>query len=79
VLANELQMKYMPVLTVRLSEEEKRILARRSKRAGMKRASFVRRLIREQPYGTAADLLVDMESQWGNERLRVHSRRSTHR
>jgi hypothetical protein len=64
-------MYVMPVLTVRLTDEEKRILARRSRKAGLKRATFVRRLIREQPYDTAADLLADIEAQWGNEQLRV--------
>ena len=61
----------MPVLTVRLTDDEKRILARRSRKAGLKRATFVRQLIREQPYGTGADLLADMEAQWGNEHLRI--------
>lgn len=61
----------MPVLTVRLSDEEKKILARRSRQAGMKRATFVRQLIREQPYTTATDLLKDLEKHWGNEQLRV--------
>jgi hypothetical protein len=61
----------MPVLTIRLTEEERRILERRSRKAGLKRATFVRQLIREQPYGTAADVLLDMEKHWGDERLRV--------
>ena len=61
----------MPVLTVRLTDEEKRILARRSRKAGLKRATFVRQLIREQPYETATELLADLESHWGNEQLRV--------
>lgn len=68
---DELQLYVMSVLTVRLSEEEKKILARRSRQAGMKRSTFVRQLIREQPYTTAADLLDDVEKQWGNEQLRV--------
>ena len=50
-------MKYMPILTVRLTEEEQQILARRSRRAGVKRATFVRQLIRDQPYTTAAEVL----------------------
>ena len=45
----------MPVLTVRLTEEETRILGRRSRKAGVKKATFVRQLIRDQPYVTAAD------------------------
>jgi hypothetical protein len=67
-------MNYMSVLTVRLTEEEERILARRSLEAGLKRATFVRKLIREQPYETAANLLADMEKHWGDERLRVRRR-----
>ena len=49
----------MAILTVRLTEEEERLLERRSRRAGMKKASFVRKLIREQPLETAADVLAD--------------------
>jgi hypothetical protein len=64
----------MPVLTVRLTEEEKRILERRSRKAGVRRATFVRQLIREQPYVTAADVLVDMEKHRGDRRLRVARR-----
>ena len=64
-------MYYMSILTVRLTEEEGRILERRSRKAGVRRATFVRQLIREQPYGTGADVLVDMEKHWGDERLRV--------
>jgi hypothetical protein len=61
----------MPVLTVRLTDEEARILARRSHKAGVKRATFVRQLIREQPYVTAADVLDDMRKHWGDEHLRI--------
>jgi hypothetical protein len=68
---NELQLYAMPVLTVRLSDEEKKILTRRSRQAGMKRATFVRQLIRAQPYATATDLLEDLQKEWGNEQLRV--------
>jgi len=68
-------MKYMSVLTVRLTEEEEEILAQRSLEAGLKRATFVRKLIREQPYRTAADVLADMKKHWGDERLRVRKRR----
>jgi hypothetical protein len=61
----------MPVLTIRLTDEEARILAQRSRRAGMKKATLVRRLIREQPYVTAADVLADMERFRGDKRLRT--------
>lgn len=61
----------MPVLTIRLTEEEKQILAQRSRKAGVKKATLVRQLIREQPYVTAADVLADMENFHGDERLRI--------
>ena len=61
----------MPVLTIRLTDEETRILAQRSRKAGVKKATLVRQLIREQPYVTASDVLADMERFRGDERLRV--------
>ena len=67
-------MTYMSVLTVRLTEEETRILHRRSLKAGVKKATFGRQLIRDQPYVTAADVLPDMEKHWGDKRLRVRSK-----
>jgi hypothetical protein len=64
----------MGILTVRLNEEEERLLASRSKRAGMKKASFVRKLIREQPFETAADVLSDLQTRLGDTRLRIARR-----
>ena len=64
----------MAILTVRLTEEEERLLTRRSRRAGMKKASFVRKLIREQPFETGADVLTDALKRMGDERLRVGRR-----
>jgi hypothetical protein len=61
----------MAILTVRLTDEEEKLLARRSRSAGMKRASFVRKLIREQPFDTAADVLTDAAKRMGDVRLRV--------
>jgi len=65
----------MPVLTIRLSEDEERTLGRRARQAGLKRSTFVRKLIREEPYETAADVLADMERFRGDTRLRVRRRR----
>ena len=62
------------ILTVRLTAEEKRILAQRSRRAGMKKATFVRQLIRETPFETASDVLGDLKPHLGDERLRVAQR-----
>ncbi|HLY53880.1 MAG TPA: hypothetical protein VKQ31_12760 [Steroidobacteraceae bacterium] len=64
----------MAILTVRLTEDEERLLERRSRRAGMKKASFVRKLIREQPLETAADVLADTARRMGDTRLRVARR-----
>ena len=69
-----LQKSYMPVLTIRLTDEEKRILTQRSRKAGVKKATLVRQLIRDQPYVTAADVLADMEWFRGDRRLRVRGK-----
>ncbi len=61
----------MGILTVRLSEEEEQLLKRRSRRAGMKKASYVRKLIREEPFETAADVLADASQRIGDSRLRI--------
>jgi hypothetical protein len=63
------------ILTVRLTEEEQRLLARRSKRAGMKKATFVRKLIRDEEIVTGADALAWSEKHWGDERLRITPRK----
>ena len=63
------------VLTVRLSKEEQGILAKRSKRAGMKKATFVRKLIRDEEIVTGADLLAWARQHAGNERLRISLRK----
>jgi len=39
------------ILTVRITKEKQRIPAKRSKRAGMKKATFVRKLIRDEAIG----------------------------
>lgn len=61
----------MGILTVRLTDEEERLLQRRSRRAGMKKATYVRLLIREEPFLTGADVLADAKKRMGDERLRV--------
>ena len=62
------------ILTVRLTAEEKRLLAMRSRRAGLKKATFVRQLIREMPIETASDVLRDLEPHLGDGRLRLTRR-----
>jgi len=60
------------VLTVRLTREEQGILAKRSKRAGMKKATFVRKLIRDEEILTGADALAWSERNWGDASLRIN-------
>jgi hypothetical protein len=64
----------MAILTVRLTADEEKILAKRSRSAGMKKATYVRQLIRESPFMTAADVLEDMPHRVGDPRLRVKRR-----
>ena len=64
-------MRTMGILTVRLTDEEERLLEKRSKSAGMKKATFVRQLIREQPFVTGADVLADAAQRMGDVRMRV--------
>lgn len=63
------------ILTVRLTKEEQGILAKRSKRAGMKKATFVRKLIRDEEIITGADALAVSERHWGDTSLRVNRRK----
>jgi hypothetical protein len=74
------QMTYirhtMPsILTVRLTKEEEATLAKRSKQAGMKKATFVRSLIREEEIVTGADALAWSERHAGDQRLRIIPRK----
>lgn len=69
-------MSYMSsILTVRLTKEEQGILARRSKRAGMKKATFVRKLIRDEEIVTGSDLASWADRHAGDERLRITPRK----
>lgn len=61
----------MRILTVRLTEEEELVLARRSREAGMKKATYVRQLIREQTFVRASDVLFDAAQRMGDSRLRI--------
>jgi hypothetical protein len=65
----------MGILTVRLSDDEERLLARRARAARLKRATYVRMLIREEPFVSAADVLADAAGRMGDVRLRVRRRR----
>ena len=64
----------MRILTVRLSDEEERSLARRSRDAGMKPTTYLRQLIRDEPFVTGADVLADARKRMGDVRLRVRKR-----
>ena len=61
----------MAILTVRLTADEERLLSKRSRGAGMKKATFVRQLIREEPFVTGADVVKDAQRRMGDLRLQV--------
>jgi len=61
----------MAILTVRLTAEEERLLIKRSRSAGMKKATYVRQLIRDEPFVTGADVLADAAKRMGDSRLRI--------
>jgi hypothetical protein len=61
----------MAILTVRLTADEERLLTKRSRGAGMKKATFVRLLIREEPFISGADVVSDAERRMGDVRLRI--------
>jgi hypothetical protein len=61
----------MAILTVRLTADEERLLTKRSRGAGMKKAAFVKQLIREESLVTAADVAKDAEHRMGDARLRI--------
>ena len=65
----------MPVLTVRISEEEKALLAKRSKQEGITAGALIRRMLNDAPFITAGDVLDDMERRLGDKRLRVRRRK----
>jgi hypothetical protein len=65
----------MGILTVRLNDDEERALARRARAARLKRATYVRMLIREEPFVSASDVLIDAAKRMGDSRLRVKAPR----
>lgn len=65
----------MPILTVRLSPDEEAILKQRAKNAGVKKATFVRQLIREEQILTMADLGAWAARHEGDRRFRIRVRK----
>lgn len=65
----------MPILTVRLSTAEEKTLLRRARLAKKKKATFVRELIRDEPFTTGADLLKFAEAHMGDIRFRISPRK----
>lgn len=51
----------MSVISIRISENEKAILARRAKEAGISSGALVRQLLNAAPLATAGELLAEME------------------
>lgn len=56
----------MAILTVRLTADEERLLTKRSRGVGMKKATFVRQLIRGELFVTGADVIKDAERRMGD-------------
>jgi hypothetical protein len=65
----------MPVLTVRVSEEEKALLEERAKRAGVSAGALVRQMLHEAPFTTAEELLEEATRRLGDKALRIRRRR----
>jgi len=65
----------MPVLTVRISDKEKKLLARRAGKAGVSSGALVRQMLREAPLVSAAELLDEMNRRLGDAKLRIRRRR----
>jgi len=61
------------MLTIRLSDDEDRVLGRRARAADLKRATLVRMLIREKSFVSGVDVLVDAARRSENPRLRVRA------
>jgi hypothetical protein len=64
-----------PPSSLSLTEDEERVLTRRARQARLKRATYVRMLIREEPFAIAADVLADVARRMGRTRLRVSRRK----
>jgi hypothetical protein len=60
----------MPILTVRLAADEEHLLTKRSRDAGMKKATFARPPAREESFLTAAAIVKDAARQMGDAPLR---------
>jgi len=65
----------MPVLTVRISEEEKARLTERSKQEGISAGALVRRMLNEAPLSTAGELLDEINRRLGDKRLRIRRKK----
>ena len=63
------------ILTVRLTKDEHLILLKRSRRAGMRKSTFVRMLIRGEEITTGADLVAWAARHAGDARLRIKPRK----
>ena len=65
---------HMSSLTIRISDEEKAMPAKRAKEAGVSTGALVRDLIKADPIVTSADLLKEMQTMVGAQNLRIKVR-----
>jgi hypothetical protein len=56
----------MPILTVRLTADEERLLTKRSRDAGPKKAALARASTREEPFLTGAAIVKGAARQMGD-------------
>ena len=63
------------LLTVRISDEEKALLAERAKKAGVTSGELVRQLLNDAPLTTADELIAEMSSRLGDSKLRVRRKK----
>ena len=58
----------MSVISIRVSEQEKALLARRAKEAGISAGALLRQLLNAAPLSTAGELLAEMEQLMKDEK-----------
>jgi hypothetical protein len=58
----------MPILTVRLAADEERLLTKRSRDAGMKKAASARPPTREEPFLTGDAIVKGARGRWAMRR-----------
>lgn len=61
----------MPIVIIQLTDKKKSALDRHAAEAGTTVSDYMRRLIADDLQMTAADLLLQVDSHFGDQRLRI--------